>query len=328
MTRSGAEGDDLAAAPDGQGNPILVVLGPTGVGKSEFALQACTRFDGEVISFDSMQVYRGLDRATAKPDRGMREAVPHHGIDITGPERDFSLGDFVRFAELTIEKVRSRDRLPVVVGGTGLYLRGLLKGLVEAPRRDEALRGRLRELARRYGTARVHRFLGHVDPEAARRLPVGDRQRLVRALEVFFTARRGLSELIRDTPFGPDRYHSVKIGLSMARESLYHLLDARVLGFYRDGLVEEVRGLLAGGCPEASNALKALGYREVMRHLGGEITLDEAIMLTQQNTRRYAKRQRTWFRREEGVTWFEVDPGREERFAVPLAHAGRALGHG
>ncbi|HEU4402327.1 MAG TPA: tRNA (adenosine(37)-N6)-dimethylallyltransferase MiaA [Candidatus Polarisedimenticolia bacterium] len=301
--------------------PILVVVGPTAVGKSEFAVLACERLDGEVLSFDSMQVYRRFDRATAKPEAALRLRVPHHGIDLANPGQDFSLGEFVRRAEATIEAIRSRGRLPVLVGGTGLYLRGLLKGIAPAPRRDEAIRARLRAIETRGGTARLHRLLQRLDPGAAARLRPADRQRVARALEVFLAARRGLDVLIRESPFGADRYAAVKIGLTMKREVLYRLIDERVVGFFRAGLVDEVRGLLRDGCPRSANAFKGLGYKEVLMHLDGHLGLADAIVLTQRNTRRYAKRQLTWFRKEEGVAWFEVDPSRDDRFQEPLAHA-------
>jgi tRNA dimethylallyltransferase len=308
--------------------PLLVVVGPTAVGKSEFAVLACERFGGEIISVDSMQVYRGLERGTAKPGTELRRRAPHHGIDLADPGEDFSLGDFVRYATAAIASIRGRRRLPVLVGGTGLYLRGLLKGIAEAPRRDEALRARLRALAERRGVSALHRLLSRADPVAARRLPPGDRHRLVRALEVCFSTRRGLSDLIRESPFGPDRFASVKIGLSVERETLYRVIDARVDLFFSQGLVEEVRGLLGAGLRESANALNALGYRETLAYLRGETTLDEAIALTRRNTRRYAKRQWTWFRKEDGVTWFRIDPADPRRFDEPLAHAGRALGMG
>ena len=307
------------------GRPLLVVVGPTAVGKSEFALRACERLGGEILGVDSMQIYRGLDRGTAKPGPEDLRRAPHHGIDLADPRRDFSLGDFVRAAERDIAGIRARGRLPVLVGGTGLYLRGLLKGIIEAPRRDEALRQRLHMAERRRGAGFLHRMLGRLDPVAARRLPPRDRQRVVRALEVHFLARRGLSDLIGEAPFGPDRYPAVKIGLSMDRAALYRRIDERVVGFFASGLLDEVRGLLEAGVPESSNAFKALGYREALMHLRGEIDRDRAIALTQQSTRRYAKRQWTWFRKEEGVEWFTLDPARADRFDAPLAHAGARL---
>jgi tRNA dimethylallyltransferase len=305
---------------------LLVVLGPTAVGKSEFALLACERFGGEVLSVDSMQVYRGFDRGTAKPEADERRRVPHHGVDLADPRRDFSLGDFVRAAEQAIAAICARGRLPVLVGGTGLYLRGLLKGIVEAPRRDEGLRQRLRMTAARRGQPFLHRLLGRLDPEAASRVPPRDRQRTVRALEVRIAGGQSLAGLIREAPFGPDRGRTIKIGLDMDRAVLYGRIDARVLRFFEAGLVDEVRDLLKGGVPETANAFKGLGYREVLRHLRGEIDRAAAIALTQRNTRRYAKRQWTWFRREEGVRWFRVDPGRPDRFREALEHAAGVLG--
>jgi len=309
-----------------QARPLsLAVLGPTAVGKSEFALRVCERFGGELLSVDSMQVYRGLDAGTSKPDREERQRAVHHGIDLALPGEDFSLGDFVRYAERTIASIRERGRLPVLVGGTGLYLRGLLRGIVDAPRRDEAIRARLSETARRHDETYLHRILQRVDPEAARRLGVRDRQRVVRALEVFFTTRRGLSEWIRESPFGADRYNAVKIGLNMDREALYRRIDDRVDRFFAAGLIEELRGLLADGCPPAANALKALGYRECRAYLAGEQSMENAIAMTRRNTRRYAKRQLTWFRAEQDVSWFLLNPDDEDRFRAPLEHAERQL---
>jgi tRNA dimethylallyltransferase len=231
----------------------------------------------------------------------------------------------VRYAERTIDAIRERGRLPVLVGGTGLYLRGLLRGIVDAPRRDEAIRARLAESARRHGDAYLHRILQRVDAEAARRLGARDRQRVVRALEVFFSTRRGLSEWIHESPFGTERYDAIKIGLDMDRDQLYRRIDARVDPVFAAGLIEEVRGLIQGGCPPAANALKALGYRECLAYLAGERPKEKAIELTRRNTRRYAKRQLTWFRAEPGVSWFHLNPDGDDRFRAPLEHAERQL---
>jgi tRNA dimethylallyltransferase len=317
----------VSGAPAGPGGPrLLVVVGPTAVGKSELAIELCERFGGEVVSVDSMQVYRGLDRGTAKPDPETRRRVPHHGIDLVDPGEDFSLGDFVRAGGRAIAEIRGRGALPVLVGGTGLYLRGLMKGIVDAPPRHPRLRRRLEAIASARGVSRLHGMLARRDPEAAARIGVNDRQRIARALEVLLTARRPLPDLIRDSPFGADRLPAVKIGLEMDRAALYRRIDERVERFFASGLLEEVRSLVARGYPASANAFKVLGYRESLRHLRGECSLAEAIALTQRNTRRYAKRQWTWFRKEEGVTWFEVDPLRTDRFAEPHAFAARSLG--
>jgi tRNA dimethylallyltransferase len=274
-----------------------------------------------------MQVYRGLDVATSKPGIAERRRVPHHGIDLVEPGEDFSAGDFVRYAEPVVERIRRRGKLPVLVGGTGLYLRALLKGIVEAPRRDEALRARLRAIGERRGAGFVHRMLRRVDPAAAEPLRPRDRQRIVRALEVFFSGPRSLSERIRSAPFGPDRYRVLKVGLNMDRAALYRRIDERVVRFFAAGLLDEVRGLLARGVPGAANAFKAIGYREALACLDGAIDGGQAVALAQRGTRRYAKRQWTWFRREEGIIWFDLDPERPDRFERPLAHIGASLGH-
>jgi tRNA dimethylallyltransferase len=301
----------------------VVIVGPTAVGKSDLALRLCEERGGEIVSVDSMQVYRGLDAGTSKPDAATRRRVPHHGIDLAEPGRDFSVGDFVRETEAVVEAIRARGRLAVLVGGTGLYLRGLLKGLADAPRRQAGLRARLARVEARRGGPFLHAMLRRVDPPAAARLGPNDRQRIVRALEVFFAEKRRLSDLVRRAPFGPDRWPAVRIGLTMERGLLYRRIDARVERFFAAGLVDEVRRLLAAGAPPEANAFKALGYREAILHLQGRMTLPAAIAATQQATRRYAKRQWTWFRREEGVTWFEARP--DDGFAAPLAHAARAL---
>jgi tRNA dimethylallyltransferase len=312
--------------PEAATRPLLVIVGPTAVGKSDLAVLACERLGGEILSVDSMQIYRGLDAATGKPDAPTQRRVPHHGIDLADPGSDFSLGEFVRAGAGIVEAIRSRGRLPVLVGGTGLYLRGLLRGIAEAPRRDAALRARLNDLGAARGAPHLHRMLRRVDPDAAARLPPRDRQRLVRALEVFYAGRRPLSDLIRAAPFGPDRWPAVKIGLDMERHRLGRRIDERVGRFFAAGLVDEVRGLLSAGVPESANAFKALGYREALLHLRGALTLEQAMAATRQATRRYAKRQRTWFRKETGVTWFDIDPDRDDRFEAPLEFAARALG--
>jgi tRNA dimethylallyltransferase len=305
----------------GRSLPILLVVGPTAVGKSEFALRLACRVDGEIVSADSMQVYRGFDAATAKPDPEARARVPHHLLDLVEPGSDFSMGDFVRHGEEAIRGIAGRGRAPIVVGGTGLYVRALLRGMAEAPRRLPRLRARLHALAGRRGLAFAHRMLRRVDPETAARLPERDRQRILRALEVRFASGRPLSAMLRQQPFGEERYDAIKIGLTMERERLEARIEARVDAFFARGLVDEVRGLLSSGCPLEANAWKALGYREARAFVEGALTLAEARRLTAQETRRYAKRQRTWFRKEPGIDWFSVDPDGPDPWAAPLAHA-------
>ena len=301
--------------------PILLVVGPTAVGKSDFALLLAGLVGGEIVSADSMQVYRGLDAATAKPDPETRARVPHHLLDLVEPGVDFSMGDFVRRADEAIRAIAARGSAPIVVGGTGLYVRALLRGMADAPRRLPRLRSRLHALAGRHGPAWMHRMLRRVDAETAARLPERDRQRILRALEVRFAAGRPLSAMLREQPFGEKRYDAITIGLTMERERLDARIEARVESFFARGLIEEVRGLLRAGCPPEANAWKAIGYREARAVVEGTATLEEARRLTVRETRRYAKRQRTWFRKESGIAWFAVDPTGPDRFAAPLAHA-------
>jgi tRNA dimethylallyltransferase len=235
-------------------------------------------------------------------------------VDVADPLVDFSVADYVRLAEAALAEIASRGHVALVVGGTGMYLRGLLRGLVPAPTRDPRLRRRLRIMAERFGTHRLHRLLARVDPASAQRLARGDTQRVVRALEVAFAGEATWSAALRDLgtwTSGADRFPAIKIGLDMDRETLGRRLDERVDGFYRAGLVEEVRGLLAAGVPPSANAFKAIGYREVLACLERGGSLEEAREETRRSTRRLAKRQRTWFRREGGVVWLDAAGGPE-----------------
>lgn len=284
---------------------VIVVLGPTGTGKSAIAVRLAEAFAGEIVGCDSMQVYRGFNAGTAKPAPEERVRVPHHLVDVADPATDFNLGDYVRLAEGAIERILSSGRRPVVAGGTGLYLQGLLRGISEGPRRDEALRARLLGIEARRARHPLHRLLGRVDPTAAARLSPRDLQRIVRALEVYFATGRSLSASFEAQGAGGDRWPAVKVGLSMPRAFLWKKIEERVDRFFGSGWEAEVRGLLQQGPPESANAWKALGYRHVARLARGHITLDEAREAILHDTRHYAKRQMTWFRREPGVVWFE-----------------------
>jgi tRNA dimethylallyltransferase len=267
------------------------------------------RIGGEVVGCDALQVYRGFDAATAKPSATERQRVPHHLIDHSDPGRDFTLADYVRQAEQVIAAIHERGRVPLVVGGTGLYLRGLLRGIVDAPARDVGLRERLSAMAARFGVERLHRWLGDVDPPSALRLAPGDRQRVIRALELALSGEMTWSErLHRDGSWatGRERYRALKLGLEMERDRLNRRLDERVGRFFASGLVDEVRDLLRRGVPRESNAFRAIGYREVLEALEQGIEPSEVIPDVQRNTRRYAKRQRSWFRGEPGVVWVDA----------------------
>ncbi len=257
--------------------------------------------------------------------------MPHHLIDVADPRRDFSLADYADLGARAIAEIAARGRVPVVAGGTGLYLRGLLRGVVPAPPRNEALRVRLRRMAELHGSPRLHRWLGRLDPGSARRLPPRDAQRIVRALEIAIEGERPWSErLLADGTWGSgaERFPALKIGLDVGPRELSLRLDARVEGFFRDGLVGEVRRLLEEGVPATANAFKAIGYREVLRALLAGSDPDATREEVRRNTRRYAKRQRTWFRREPGVVWLDASEGTEALAAraLRLWNAERAPG--
>ncbi len=292
-----------------------MIVGPTATGKSDLAAHLARRLDGEIVGVDSVQVYRGLDAGTGKPPLSVRREIPHHLIDIADPGRDFSAGDYARLAERAIAEIVARGRRPILAGGTGLYLRALLRGLADMPPRQPRLRSALQRWGERRGEGSLHRMLRELDPITAARLSPRDGQRVVRAIEVALATGRPLSEEIATSPFGPDRFGAVKVGLKMPWGALTARIEARVDAFFERGIVEEVRGLLAAGVPPGANCFKALGYREVLRHLEGRTSLEETVALVKGNTRRYAKRQMTWFRREPGLIWYDVGERAEEIFA-------------
>jgi tRNA dimethylallyltransferase len=284
--------------------PLAAVVGPTGAGKSELALEIAEAFDGEVVSFDALQVYRGLDIGTAKVPPSERRGIPHHLLDEVEPDEEFSAAEFVLRAVPAIEGIASRGRLPVLVGGTGLYLRALRKGLFEGPGRSPAIRDRLRAVADRRGPTALHRILRRWDPALAQRIHENDRVRLIRGLEVYLASGRRMSDLMAERKTALDGFHDILIGLRPDRDVLRARVEARVRAMFARGLVEEVRRLrLEYGA--SVPAFKAIGYREVLLHLDGAIDVEGARMLTVQATTRYAKRQMTWFRREPEVLWFE-----------------------
>ena len=280
---------------------MLVVAGPTGSGKSSLGLCLAARFNGEIVNFDSMQVYRGFDIGTAKMAERERRGVAHHLIDVAEPDETFTAGDFARRAEQSIAGITARGNLPILVGGTGFYLRALLDGLFEGPGRDEVLRTRLavRE-ERRAGS--LHRLLTRLDPESARRIHASDTHKTMRAPEVRLLTGRPMAEAFEQGAAGLTGYRVLKLALNPDRAALYERLNTRARAMFEHGLLEETRGLLAR-YPAASKPFASLGYAQAARHLRGELTLEEAITETQTKTRQYAKRQWTWFRAEAGVQW-------------------------
>jgi tRNA dimethylallyltransferase len=290
--------------------PVLViVLGPTAVGKSRVAVDLALRFGGEIIGGDSIQVYRGFDIGTAKPGPADRRGVPHHLIDIVGPEVQYTAADFVRDALEAARGIAARGRLPIVAGGTGLYLKALADGLFPGPGRDPAMRAALEAEAREKGLEALFRRLEAIDPEYARKIRGRDRVRIVRALEVHAATGRPISEHFRETRSPVMGRTVLRLGLRLEREALCRRIEDRVDRMFARGLVDEVRGLLERGVPESAPPFRALGYSQVLRLLRGEIGRDEAVALTKIETRQYAKRQMTWFRKMAGVVWFSPEDG-------------------
>ena len=286
---------------------LVVVLGPTAVGKSRVAVDLALRFGGEVISGDSIQVYRGFDIGADKPGPAERRGVPHHLIDIVDPEVQYTAADFVRDALTAADAIAGRGRLPIVAGGTGLYLKALIEGLFPGPGRDPAVRAALEAEAAEHGLDALFHRLEAVDPAYAGKIRSRDRVRIIRALEVHMTTGRSMSDHFRDTRPPVEGRTVVRLGLELDRATLRRRIDERVERMFARGLVGEVRSLLARRVPEGCPAFRALGYRHVLRVLRGEIGLDEAKDLTKTETRQYAKRQMTWFRKMAEVAWFSPD---------------------
>jgi len=281
---------------------VVLILGPTGSGKTALSLALAERFSGEIVSCDSVAVYRGMDLGTAKPSRDERARVPHHLIDIADPDEPFTAGAYSRAARVALREIAARGHLPIVTGGTGLYLRALTEGLFAGPERHEDLRARLRAKAQKRGPAWLHKILTRLDPDSAVRIHPNDTPKLIRAIEVCLAARQPMSQILSRNPL--TGFRLLRIGLNPPREQLYARLNQRCATMFAAGLVEETRGLLARYGPV--KALDSLGYRQVLAVLAGTLTIEEAITAAQQGHRNYAKRQLTWFRREPDVHWIEA----------------------
>jgi tRNA dimethylallyltransferase len=282
--------------------PLIAIVGPTGSGKSELALRVAEAFGGEIINCDSLQAYRYFDIGTAKPSAPQRQRIPHHLIDILDPDQSFSAGEYARAARRVLAGIGERRRLAVLAGGTGFYLRALLEGLFHGPGQDAALRARLAQRhQRRPGS--LHRLLRRFDPETARRIHPNDVPKLIRALEICLVARQPAAALFRQGREALEGYRTLKLGLWPDREPLYAHLDSRCEQMFAAGLVEETSQILARGFPPKSKPFESHGYRQAMQLLAGELNAKDALFYAQRNTRRYAKRQMTWFRRETEVEW-------------------------
>ena len=285
----------------------VLLLGPTGSGKTTLSLALAECFNGEVVSCDSVAVYRGMEIGTAKPTCEERARVPHHLIDVAEPNEPFTAGEYSRQARAALKEIAARGKLPIVTGGTGLYLRALTEGLFAGPARQEDLRARLKRSVERHGAEWLHRVLGRLDAGSAARIHANDTAKLIRAIEVCVAAGQPLSDVLGDEEKNRDPltgFRLLRMGLNPPRAELYARLDARCAAMFAAGLVEETRGLLEKYGPV--KALDSLGYRQALAVLAGTLSEQAGIEAAQQGHRNYAKRQMTWFRREPEVQWVEA----------------------
>ena len=314
--------------------PVVVMVGPTAVGKSRVAVEVAKAFETEVLTADSRQVYRGMDVGTDKPTPEERQGVPHRLIDLVDPDESFNAGLYRRQALDEIERVYRDRRLPLVVGGTGLYVRTLLKGLCNAPPTDPIVRAALRQEAKDQGHDRLYARLVAVDPVVAARLHPRDESKVIRALEVWQISGRRMSEFQQEHGFAERPFSALIIGLNRDRDTLYRRIEERIDWQLAHGLAEETKQLLAQGYRRDSAAMKGLGYRQVAEHLAGEYDVAEMIRRFKRDTRHYSKRQMTWFRKEPGIQWLTIEEsesashtaelviGQVDRFLTTLGDQG------
>lgn len=292
--------------------PLLVgIVGPTAVGKSKVAIEVAMKLDGEIISADSMQVYRGMDIGTAKITKSEAKGIPHHLIDIVNPDEPFSVADFQKLAKEKIYEITTRKKLPLLVGGTGLYVNAVTTPykFQEHPV-NMARRAELADLAKEHGVEFVHKLLAKVDPELAEKLHPNDIRRVIRGIEYFEAtgekiSRNQLSNI--EETADSDEFNIQLIGLTMDRHKLYQKIEARIDEMINQGLVTEVKTLLTDGFTAELTSLQGLGYKEIVSYLQGKYDIDEAIRLLKRNTRRFAKRQLTWFKRDKRISWYDID---------------------
>ena len=283
---------------------IICIAGPTASGKTSLSIALAKLYDAEVVSCDSMQIYKGMDIGTAKPTREEMGDIPHHMLDVADPREDFSVSRYCEMATPIVEDILRRGKTVIVVGGTGLYMDALIRGNDFAPCPSTGMREKLEKQADEEGMERMLSLLASIDPAAAQKLHIADRKRVLRALEVYYETGETITAHNEKTKLIPPRYSPVWFALQDEdRQTLYERIDRRVEIMLRDGLLEEIRRLLDAGIPEKCTALQAIGYKEFIDALNGRCSVEEAAALVQQSSRRYAKRQLTWFRRNEAIHW-------------------------
>ena len=285
---------------------VIVIAGPTASGKTAFAVDLARSLSGEIVNADAMQVYRGMDIGTAKPTLKEQRGIPHHLLDVVNPDEDFNAAIYRRTALPIVNEICSKGKTCLVVGGTGLYIRGLIGGLMESPPSDPELRERLRMECEIHGTAKLHEKLEGLDPERAESIHPNDGVRIIRAIEINSLSDLRSSDLMKRHGFRERSLNALKLCLDVDREDLYHRINERSVKMAEKGLIQETRDLLKKGYSTDLKSMKAIGYRHMIRYLQGEWSLEETITILKRDTRRYAKRQLTWFKAERGVIW--VDP--------------------
>jgi tRNA dimethylallyltransferase len=298
--------------------PLLVVVGPTASGKSALTVALAKAMQTEIIACDSTQLYRGVSIGTAKPTVEERQGVIHHLIDVLDASEAATAGGYRDLALAVLRDMRKRGKVPILTVGTGLYMRALLEGLADLPLRSEELRERLRASSRKHGAAHLHRVLQRIDAEAAVRIAPTDEQKLIRAIEVCILTRKPISEVHRAGRKPLEGWRTLKVGLMPSRETLYERIDARTEAMIHGGWLAEVRGLLAAGIVEDAKIFDFIGYREMLGMLRGTLTMEKTRTAIQLATRQYAKRQMTWFRKDESIRWF-AGPGDDARVQREIA---------
>jgi len=284
---------------------LVIICGPTGIGKTSVAIEIAAAENGEIIGADSMQIYRQMTIGTAKPTAAEQARVPHHMVDVVDPTEDFDAAKFAALAGRIISGLDSRGVLPVVAGGTGLYIKALTRGIFEIEAGDQQIRAKLKAAAEAKGMAALHRELEKVDPETASRVHPNDTYRVIRALEVHAATGSTMSRLQAEHAFAAEKYNCLKIGLTMDRDRLYERINRRVDMMIDEGLEAEVRGLLDRGLSPDLKAMQSIGYRHMAAFLQGQMDWDDMVATLKRDTRRYAKRQFTWFRADPEIQWFE-----------------------
>ncbi len=284
-----------------------MILGPTCVGKTQISLKLADILKGEIVSFDSRQIYKFMDIGTAKPTKEEREKICHHLIDLISPDEEFTAADYGKKAREIIQKIIKRKKQPIAVGGSGLYLKALIEGFFQGPKADEKIRERLQGEAQRFGEPHLFRRLKEIDPPAAERIHPNDLVRIIRALEVYELTGKSISTWQREGKYEPFPVRFVKIGLSLNRKTLYQKINSRTEEMISRGFLEEVKGLKEKGFTPKLKALRTVGYQELVNYLEGKFELQEAIEKIKLNTRHYAKRQLTWFRKEKEIVWMDAE---------------------